>query len=341
MNIVFKKINAANRLINPFKDFSLDEIPLEIRFDPLTGQTGRVFDLFFKPERIDPSETVKRSEEMFCPFCPDALEKSTPMFPKEIIPEGRIKVGQASLIPNLVPFDKYAGVSILSHRHFVPIEDLIPETMEESFEAAQIFAKRIVEIDSDVNFISINWNYMPPAGSSIVHPHIQVNCGDLPTNELRMQVESSGKYFRENGSSFWNDFIKVEKENDERYIGKIDSTFWMMSYVPQGFLPDIWCIFSEHCSIIDLDRNGLNSFLKGLSKVFNYFNRQNILSFNMAVFSVKDEDHFRVNAKICPRLYPRPIGNSDQAYLQAVHNEPFCVRPPESLCKKVKEVFEA
>ncbi|MBN1277524.1 MAG: hypothetical protein JXA35_08515 [Deltaproteobacteria bacterium] len=340
MSISFRKIRAKNRLINPFKDFSLDEIPLEIRFDPLTGQTGRVFDLFFKAERIDPSETVNRSEEMFCPFCPDAIEKSTPLFPPEIIPDGRIRVGEASLIPNLVPFDKYAGVAILSHRHFIPIEDLTPETMNDSFEAAQIFAERIAEIDSEIGFFSINWNYMPPAGSSIVHPHIQVNCGEFPTNEQRMQLESSREYFRKNGNTFWHDFIEAEKENDERYIGQIDSTFWMMSYVPQGFLPDIWCIFPDQCSIIDMGKNDINSFLTGLSKVFSYFNRQNILSFNMSVFSVKDEEHFRLNAKICPRLLPRPIGNSDQAYLQAVHNEPFCVRPPESLCKKVKEFFD-
>jgi galactose-1-phosphate uridylyltransferase len=76
-------------LFNPLKDFSLDEIPFEIRYDPLTGETGRVFDTPYRPpDRTDIAEMIQRSKEMFCPFCPDALEKSTPLFPKEFIPEG-------------------------------------------------------------------------------------------------------------------------------------------------------------------------------------------------------------------------------------------------------------
>lgn len=340
MSISFKKVKAENRLINPFKDFSLDEIPLEIRFDPLTGQTGRVFDVPFKVEPTDLSDVIQRSKEMFCPFCPEALEKSTPLFPEEVIPEGRIRVGEASLIPNLVPFDKYAGVAILSHQHFIAIEDLTLETMRDAFFAAQMFIKRVFELDPNVNFCSINWNYMPPAGSSLVHPHIQVNCGEVPTNEHRAQIEGSRKYYEENGTSFWQDFIKAEKGHKERYIGETGSSFWVMSYVPQGFLPDIWCLFPEHCSVADFGEVELVSFLGGLSKILKYLSRKNIFSFNLSMFSMREDEHFRVNAKICPRLYPRPIGNSDQAYLQMLHKEPFCLRPPESVCQKVREVFE-
>lgn len=45
MTITFKSIQGKARLQNPLKDFALDEIPYEIRYDPLTGETGRVFDL--------------------------------------------------------------------------------------------------------------------------------------------------------------------------------------------------------------------------------------------------------------------------------------------------------
>ena len=340
MNTFFKMIKSKTRLLNPLKDFSLDEIPLEIRYDPLTGETGRVFDLPYKPpDRPDLKETIQCSREIFCPFCPEALEKSTPLFPKEFIPEGRIKVVQATLIPNLVPFDKYAGVSILSGEHYIGIEDLTPERMRDAFSAALLFIQRIVDFDPEVKFFYINWNYMPQSGSSMIHPHLQVNCGDVPTNHLRMQIDGCKRYLKENGRSFWQDFMNAEKECQERYIGEIGSTFWVMSYVPQTFWPDIWCIFSEHNSLTQLGMEELGNFLQGLSRVLHYFGQENIPAFNMSIFSVKEDEDFRINARISPRLLPRPIGNSDRAYFQTLHKEPCTVRPPESLCQKVKEIF--
>ncbi len=340
MNLSFKKIEDKTCFINPLKDFSLDEVPFEIRFDPLTMQTGRVFNLTYRPpEGPDLSSIIQRSKETFCPFCPEVLEKSTPTFPNDLIPEGRIIVGDASLVPNMLPLDKYAGVSILSHQHYISIEDLTPERMNNAFSAALIFVKKVIDFDSRINFLSINWNYMPPAGSSIVHPHIQINCGEFPTNQQRIQIEACNKYYEENGKSFWNDYMKSEKECGERYIGEIESTFWAMSYVSQSFLPDIWCIFTNHYCLAHLEEDEFLPFLKGLSRILRYFYLENIYSFNISIFSVKEDEQFRINARICPRLLTRPIGNSDQAYSQTIHKEPFTVRPPESVCQKVREVF--
>jgi UDPglucose--hexose-1-phosphate uridylyltransferase len=340
MDTLFKRIQSKTRLINPLKDFSLDEIPFEIRYDPLTGETGRVFDTPYKPpERHDINETVQRSREIFCPFCPDTLEKSTPLFPEELIPGGRIKEGQATLIPNLLPFDTYAGVAILSEKHYIKIADLTPEIMKDAFSAALLFIKRVVEFDPEVHFFSINWNYMPQSGSSLVHPHIQVNCGYFPTNHHRLQIEGCKKYLKKNGKSFWQDFINAEKECKERFIAEIGPTFWTLSFVPQSFLPDVWCIFPDYYSLIQLSIVDIDSFLQGLARVLRYFGQENIHAFNMSIFSVKEDKDFRINARICPRLLTRAIGNSDRAYPYTLHKEPYAVIPPESLCLKLKESF--
>lgn len=339
MAVLFKKITAKTRLMNPLKDYALDEIPFEIRFDPLTGQTGRVFDLPYHPERPDLTEVVKRSSEIFCPFCPKVLEKSTPLFPKELLVDGRIKVGKALLIPNLLPFDKYAGISVISPQHYIPIEDLNPKEISDAFSTTLIFVKRVAEVDPAVDFFTINWNYMPPAGSSLVHPHLQVSCGEVPTNQLRMQIEASRAYYEEHGTNFWQDFMEAEKQGRERYIGELNSTFWVMSYVPLSYIPDIWCIFSEHYSLVQLEEGELISFVDGLSRILRYFNLENIYSFNMSLFAIRQGEHFRVNARICPRLLTRAIGNSDQTYFQVLHKEPYTMRHPESECQKVREVF--
>jgi galactose-1-phosphate uridylyltransferase len=77
----------------------------------------------------------------------------------------------------------------------------------------------------------------------------------------------------------------------------------------------------------------------GRSKLLNYFGQENIHAFNMSIFSVKEDEDFRINARICPRLLTRAIGNSDRAYLYTLHKEPYTVMPPESLCLKLKESF--
>jgi galactose-1-phosphate uridylyltransferase len=339
MKLSFKTIKGKARLINPLKGFTLDEIPYELRFDPLTGETGRVFDFPFTPDMPDLAGTVQRSREIFCPFCPETLEKSTPLFPEDLIPEGRIRVGEATLIPNLVPIDTYAGVSIFSREHYIPIENMTPETMHDPFAAALSFIKRVADQDPLVNFFSINWNYMPPAGSSMVHPHLQPNCGEVPTNELRAQLEACNRYSAESGNTFWHDYIKTERATGERYIGEIDSTFWIMSFVPLGFLPDVRCIFGDHSSLAQIGEAELRPFLIGLSKVLKYFSQHKLFSFNVSILSVRENQHFRINARICPRLFPRAIGNNDMAYLQVLHKEPFTVRRPESVCEEVKKTF--
>jgi UDPglucose--hexose-1-phosphate uridylyltransferase len=339
MSISFKKIVTKTSFLNPLKNFSPDEVPFEIRFDPLTGQTGRVFDLPYHPEPPDLSQLVQRSREIFCPFCPNALEKSTPLFPKELVGDGRIKVGKALLIPNLLPFDKYAGISILSPQHYISMKDLTPEEINDAFSATLLFVKRVAEVDPAVNFFSINWNYMPPAGSSLVHPHLQVSCGEVPTNQMRMQIEASSTYFETHGTNFWQDFMVAEKEAEERYIGEMNSTFWVMSYVPVSYLPDVCCIFSTHYSLARLEEGELISFAEGLSRILRYFSLGNIASFNMSLFAIREGEHFRINARICPRLLTRAIGNSDQTYFQVIHKEPYTLRPPESECHKVRDVF--
>lgn len=336
---MFKRKSSSSMILNPFKGQAPDELPFEIRFDPLTGETGRIFFLPFRAEKPNIEETLRRSQEMFCPFCSKALEKSTPVFPEPIIPGGRIRVGEASLFPNMLPFDQYAAVTVFSDKHFIPMEGLTPASMRDAFVASLRFLKRIQEFDSQVNFFTISWNYMPPSGSSIVHPHLQPSAGAFPANHLRLQLEGAEKYSREHHADFWMDFVKEEKRNGERTIGEIGSTFWVMSFVPFGFLPDVSCIFTNRDSLSELSDEDLSPFLEGLARILRYFLEQDVYSFNMALFAVREAESFRVNARICPRLLPRPIGNSDIACPQMLQREPFSICSPESVCEAVRKVF--
>ena len=341
MAIAFKKIHDRTQQLNPQKDFAPEEIPFEIRFDPLTGQTGRVFDLPFTPPATpDLQEIVARSREIFCPFCPDVIEKITPHYPEALVPEGRIQVGGAILFPNILPLDRYTGISVLSGTHYMPMEDLTPDTMKDAFRAALLFINRVAAHDPDVQYFNINWNYMPQAGSSLVHPHIQVNCGHTPTNQFRLQLDASREYYEKHNALFWEEFVQEERSADERFVGERGSTAWFLNFVPQTIVPDLWCIFTEHASLIDLKDQDLLDFLEGLSRAIAYIDGEGFFSFNVTLFFVRESAHFRANARVCPRTLLREIGNSDHTYYQALHKEPVAHCPPESYLDKVKEIFK-
>lgn len=340
MAIPFNKRRDKTCILDPQKDFSPREIPFEIRFDPLTGQTGRVFDLPFTPPATpDLQEIVKRSKEILCPFCPEVVEKITPHYPEALVPEGRIRVGDAILFPNILPLDRYTGIAVLSRTHYMAMEDFTPVRMQDAFRAVLLFVKRVAAYDPGVHFFNINWNYMPQAGSSLVHPHIQVNCGDTPTNQFRLQLDASRDYYEKHQALFWDDFVQAEKEAGERFVDQRGSTAWFLSFVPQTIVPDLWCIFTEHDSLIDLKDRHLLDFLEGLSKALAYISRRGFFSFNVSLFFVRESPHFRANARVCPRTLLREIGNSDFTYYQAMHKEPCAHQSPESMCEEVQKIF--
>ncbi len=341
MSISFKRIKDHMRLKNPFKGFSTDEIPFEIRYDPLTGQSTRIFDLPYRPiKRPDFEELVRKSEEMKCPFCPGSVETATPLYPEEVIPNGRVREGSAWVFPNLLPLDRYSGVCIFGDDHFIGPGGFTTELVRDGFSAAGSFIKMIAGYDPKVRFFSINWNYMPPSGSSIIHPHLQVNCGEFPTCQSRIMMERSHSYFLKYGRTFWQDYRDAEVECDERFLMEIGPTFWVLSFAPQGALPDISCIFKNCRSLLEWEDQDRDAFIQGLSAALSYFDQENLYSFNVSIFSGRENDHYRVNARVTPRILLREIGNSDQTYTQVLHREPCSLRSPESVREDVLKVFE-
>ncbi|OQX64996.1 MAG: hypothetical protein B5M55_04960 [Desulfococcus sp. 4484_242] len=341
MTILFRKIKDRVRLKNPFKGFSTDEIPFEIRFDPLTGQSIRVFELPYRPvPRPDFEALIQKSRAMNCPFCSESLETATPLYPKELVPEGRIHVGKAVLFPNLLPLDRYTGVCTFGPDHFIGPGDFTPDIMQDAFTAARSFIQTVAAFDPETHFFNLNWNYMPPSGSSMIHPHLQVNCGHIPTYQPRMQQTCSYHYFLQNNRTFWDDYMDAEKAAAERFLADIGPTFWTLAFAPRGAFPDVWCIFPECRSLIEWKDEERDAFLKGLAASLRYFDQEGFYSFNLSIFSGRENPHYRVNARITPRMLLREIGNSDQTYYQVLHREPTCVRPPESLREKALMAFK-
>jgi hypothetical protein len=67
----------------------------------------------------------------------------------------------------------------------------------------------------------VNWNYMPPAGSSLIHPHLQVFSTSSAPNLMRQEIAKPHNVPTATpmGSTYWDDLVAAEKDSGERYLG--------------------------------------------------------------------------------------------------------------------------
>jgi UDPglucose--hexose-1-phosphate uridylyltransferase len=342
--IEFKREVMLSRILkrDSTGQFTEADIPLEFRFDPLTGRSCRLVQ--FSPKRIirpDLAALEKRSRELTCPFCPPLVEQITPRFPPDLVPEGTIRRGKALAFPNAGPYDVYGVVVVISDRHFIPLTEFDLETVHNALLAAHSYLKSVLKADPEAKHHFMAWNYMPPSGGSLVHPHLQSNAGYKPTTYQRQILEASEKYYKEKGTNYWSDLLEQERRTGERYIGRIGGTEWLTSFVPKGRLSDAMVIFPGKASIAELTENELRDFSAGLLKVFSYLDGLNLVSFNMSTYSGFDKDQFWAHARITPRglLLYSPIETSDQFYYQILQDENICILSPEFACERLKKWF--
>ncbi|MDY6967347.1 MAG: hypothetical protein SVR08_01650 [Spirochaetota bacterium] len=341
MTIDLKKIKQQIRILDPRQEFKEATFEYEIRYDPLTSRQGRVISYRFSlPEVPDLTEMIENTQKI-CPFCPEVIDKFAARFPKDFIPEGMIREGDATLVPNLMPYSKYGAVVVLSKRHYLRMKDFTEEIIINALRACQEYFKQVKSFDPKVKYFSIGWNYMPIAGGSIVHPHMQVEADEYPFMYHRDILQASEEYYKKNSSIFWEDLIAKEKEIGERYVGETGNVTWLAPFLPRGkIMPDIMGIFRDVDSILNISESDLLDFANGLCRVLHYLSDQNFYSLNIAIYSgITMEDSFWTNARIVARgLFP-PANVSDHDHIQRFNDEFCACRLPEEICSEAKVYF--
>lgn len=336
--IAFKRVIQSSIFLNPFTDFSLFEGKLEIRWDPLTHITSRiVYVPTHKLPRFDYTEIITASPKTKCPFCPENIDSMVSRFDKRFYGFEGIEIDGVRVIPNILTFDKYCIVAIISKQHFLDINGLIGENcILRGIKALIEVLKIIQKQDRKAKFYSINCNYMPMSGSSILHPHIQAIAGEWPTNYHGILLKESRMFYKKRGVTFWDAFMEKERELNERFIGQIGSTYWYAPFAPKGNI-DIGCLFSKN-SIFEIDTQELSDFAEGLRKTFIYLDGENISGFNLSIFSgIKGEDHFRTNVRIIARRFLPPTNAADSNYFDKLHAQSVCLFFPEDVTNNIKK----
>ena len=339
----FEAIQRETVILDPNNNMESKSIPSEIRKDPLTGRTSRICHFMELKWQKPDFEKLVAGTDVWCPFCADKIFKVTPCFPKEIVPEGRMQLEDKVLFPNIAPYDSLGAVATLGSRHYLPMTEIEPQIIVDGFKLALSFFKRVDDINHpESKYHLINWNYMPAAGSSLIHPHLQVFATSIAPQILSEELGAAEAYMQAEGSNFFDDLIQTEKQNGERFLGTIGRTQWFSVYAPLGVAGDVMAIVEgAHCTL-ELADQDLHDLALGLTNAMRAYDRMGIYNFNMNFFAAAaGDDFFRFHLVFSPRtFFNQTLGATDVGALRNLYNEGICMAFPEEINARLLPDFK-
>lgn len=317
-------------LLDPRRSFEPTRATIEVRRDPLTGHNARILPAgSFPPPAQQDLERLAAETREACPFCTERIEEQTPRLPPEIWPEGRIRVGEAVLFPNLVPYAKWSSVSIYSaDRHHIPLRELTPQLVADNLRAQREFGRAVAAHDPGARWISVNANHLAPSGSSIFHPHLQGSAHPLPTTMQRLLA-----------AVFPGDvpaYVHAEREEGSRLVSSSDGIDWVASFAPLG--PAEICAFlgaagSPH----ELDDSRIDELARGISAVLGVYDDLGFQSFNLALYGVPGAEVLLL--RLVARAYFGAAERSDAMWSERLQWETATDLAPERVAELARAAF--
>ncbi len=299
--------------------FTIQEIQtergtLQYRRETLTGYRCRISPVRIR-RSIDAEPTLCYLDDG-CPFCPDAVDRATPTFEDGT----RIYRGESVTFPNLYPFSAWHTVTVITRDHAVDRFDT-----RQLVDAFSGMTESLMRVSG---YPSINWNYLPSAGASIVHPHLQGIADARPSSLAERYISAAQQYALRRGRLYWDDLAARERDS-ERFLFE-DEIFWYASPVPLGER-EIRGILPISC--LDELEPYIEPLVSGILRIIAFYRRLGTHAFNAALFFDRKGSRrgHRVFCSMISRINPNGLSMSDSAFMERLHLEPIVLTLPEDL----------
>jgi len=287
---------------------------IEYREEKISGLRCKI-----SPERINRRldvAYVPPSQPVPCPFCAGQVEKVTPCFPDGT----RIRIGESLTFPNLFPFAEWHTVTVVTRAHTV-----------ENFEPRQVqdaFMGQMASLSGHEGYPSLNWNYLPSAGASIAHPHMQGMVDRRPPALAERYLRGGYQYLMRHGRSYWDDLLLKERHSNRFLFGNEIS--WLAQAVPLGER-EVRAILPVSC-MADFEPY-IGSFIEGFLSILAMYRSLGTHAFNMSIFFDREASlhGFSAFCSVISRINPNVSSISDTAFMERLHQEPVILTLPEEL----------
>ncbi|WP_135665073.1 hypothetical protein [Halorhabdus rudnickae] len=320
---------------SPLEDFEEVSVETEVRRDPLTGRQSRIVsDNFVRPENEPDIDAIVGDSEG-CFFCPEMVTDATPTYP-DWVGFDRGSWGEATSFPNLNPYGDHSNVIVLTEDHYVPIEAFTDQQFTDGLAAALEFVDVALESDAADEYASINMNFLRPAGSSIIHPHMQTLVDECGTNRQAERAEAARAYREDEGESYWEALLEETVETD-RHVGSTGDVEWIAPYAPKhhrhvrGIAPD--------ATVPDPEDPVVEDFAAGIVNVLEYYASAGHNSFNLAVTLQDDDPANPPVIDIVARSVFDQYYWSDSPFFVTLHDENVVDVPPETYGEEAADWF--
>lgn len=320
---------------NPLEDFAETTIEVEVREDPLSGRQTRIVpDNFLLPED-EPDLDQVVSDDEGCFFCPGMVGEATPAYP-DFVGMDRGSVGEATSFPNLNPYGAHSNVVVLTEDHYVPIDEFRTDIFADGLEAAMEYIVAVFEHDETADVASVNMNFLRPAGSSIIHPHIQTVVDGRGTNAQRHRFEAARRYYDQHGSEYYGDLLDRERDGD-RYIASTGSVDWLAPFAPRHHRHVLGV--ADDVATPDPDSATVSDLAAGIVSVLDYYGDVGLNSFNLGLHLVDEDEAIRPTIDIVARSVFEEYYWSDATFFETIHDEGVVDVAPETYASEVREFF--
>ena len=347
-NIQFEKFESTFAILNPFNDFAEEDHRVEIRRDPLLRDTS-VYNPFLKDKakaffgRNDADLIAKLAEETAasCIFCSESVRTKTARYPDSLLPGGRLELNEAVLFANLFSLAPHHPVIVLSKAHFLRPTEIDASLLGDGFQLARTYLKEVYERDATLAFATVNANYLQPAGASLVHPHIQMLCADVPYTYHARLLDATAHYLLQNGTHYYADLIAEERSRGDRYIGQYGAWHWIAAFAPLGS-NEIMAVHDEESDLGRITVRDLRDLSDGINRVMALYEGMGHLSFNFSLYSAKGGETvgFRCLFRIVNRQNLYPNYRNDDYFLQKMLGTDLILNLPEDLARQARDQFK-
>lgn len=346
--VSFKACRQVSEFHSPMKDFELDRQKMEVRFDPLTGHQSILSDgLKDKISTLFPETDYAYLDQRFdetkdhCFMCEGRWRRMSPRYPENLLPGGRLEKGETVLFPNLFPVAPYHAVVMTGEKHGRTLDDFSSALLFDAFSVSVEFIRRCFRYDPTARFFTINVNFMPPAGASVVHPHVQVIGSPVAMTHHALLLERSLAFQADTGSCYWLDLVETERETGERWLGEIGPCRWFTAFSPTG-VNEVNAVWPNRSNFLEWDDGDIEAMAEGVHRALLTYHELKFSTFNLSCFSGPlgvAAPEFRCFLRMINRQNMTRHYRTDDYFLQKLLKNELIIHPPEHLASLMRERF--
>ena len=321
-------------------DGGIAQRPIEIRTDPITGQTCRI--TYSRSEEREPggqrlpAPPPDADARDACPFCRPNIDERTPQLVPEIFAQERMVRDTSVLFPNLFPYGSYSAVSLFDDRHFVEIGSASLETYTNSLLNCRDYLLAVLAHDPRAVFMAITQNHLPSAGGSLLHPHLQVHADRVPANRQRILQNRAADYRRQTGRRIFSDFVKREKQTGERLIGNTGAWQWLAAFAPQGFF-EIWGILPTITSLRQATTHHWQTLAQGILNTQKFYRSLDRNGYNLGLLLFENSaQDVALRVVLTVRSNYAPWVRSDFTGFEVMLGDMATFTAPEQIAEKAR-----